>query len=370
MVVPKDTDFNRLYLRFTCQVSHDERLLGDREYIVFVGDEEKYRLVRDGEIEEEFVDGVKMNKVELDGRSVEVPIFDTVLAPHELDIRVIVHYQVDFSRRNNEKEYQDFLKKSGITLMDIRIDNNVIDTKRQLTFADYVNEVGITEEEREARLWQFWKVSQYKKDIPYQLVLETSLKNTTSAGIAYPNNYSTGDIYGDVFATKSILDSIYDMNLDIRFWDWSKKDWAEKEGDTTIEKLIAQGRDYLNIGQCSSQLFLVFKPTKVELGYEEDDDSQPIAKPIPMSERDDGGNYQLVEVVKNINRFESSIKHKPNVFSVVVQNSNLAEDKSESRNEKLEKYKESLRNSVTQFVRNTCEGIVPAHTQLFDVQFK
>ena len=153
MVVPKDTDFNRLYLRFTCQVSHDERLLGDREYIVFVGDEEKYRLVLDGEIEEEFVDGVKMTEVDPNGRSVEVPIFDTVLAPHELDIRVIVHYQVDFSRRNNEKEYQDLLKKSGITLMDIRIDNNVIGTKRQLTFADYVNEVGITEEEREARLW-------------------------------------------------------------------------------------------------------------------------------------------------------------------------------------------------------------------------
>ena len=369
MVVPKDTDFNRLYLRFTCQVSHDEMLLGNYEYIVFVGDEEKYCLSYDGKNEVEFVDGEEMEK-SVRSREVEVSISDAVLKSHEYDIRVIAHYQVDFSRRNNEKEYQDLLKKSGITLMDIRIDNNVIDTKRQLTFADYVNEVGITEEERESRLWQFWKVSQYKKDIPYQLVLETSLKNTTSAGIAYPNNYSTGDIYGDVFATKSILDSIYDMNLDIRFWDWSKKDWADKEGDTTIEKLIAQGREYLNIGQCSSQLFLVFKPTKVELGYEEDDDSQPIAKPIPMSERDDGGNYQLVEVVKNINRFESSIKHKPNVFSVVVQNSNLAEDKSESRNEKLEKYKESLRNSVTQFVRNTCEGIVPAHTQLFDVQFK
>lgn len=37
-------------------------------------------------------------------------------------------------------------------------------------------------------------------------------------------------------------------------------------------------------------------------------------------------HYQMVEVVKNINKFESSIKHKPNVFSVVVQNSNLAKD--------------------------------------------
>ena len=34
----------------------------------------------------------------------------------------------------------------------------------------------------------------------------------------------------------------------------------------------------------------------------------------------------MVEVVKNINRFESSIKHKSNVFSVVVENSNLVEN--------------------------------------------
>jgi len=38
----------------------------------------------------------------------------------------------------------------------------------------------------------------------------------------------------------------------------------------------------------------------------------------------DGLNYCMVETVKNINRFESSIKHKSNVFSVVVENSNLA----------------------------------------------
>lgn len=93
-------------------------------------------------------------------------------------------------------------------------------------------------------------------------------------------------------------------------------------------------------------------------------------------------NFQRVEVVRNINRFESSIKHKPNVFSVVVQNSNLEKDPTvdmtssddklseDMRNRRLlEKYKESLRDSITQFVRNTCEGIVPAHTQLFDVQF-
>jgi hypothetical protein len=43
--------------------------------------------------------------------------------------------------------------------------------------------------------------------------VETSLKNATSSGICYPNNYSSGDIYGDMFVTKSVFDSRYDMNM-------------------------------------------------------------------------------------------------------------------------------------------------------------
>ena len=78
--------------------------------------------------------------------------------------------------------------------------------------------------------------------------------------------------------------------------------------------------------------------------------------------------------MRNINRFESSIKHKPNVFSVVVENTNLAPDKNVDMSEDspeatMERYKQNLRNSITQFVRDTCESIVPVHTQLFNVQF-
>ena len=49
--------------------------------------------------------------------------------------------------------------------------------------------------------------------------------------------------------------------------------------------------------------------------------------------------FQMVEVVKNINRFESSIKHKPNVFSVVVENSNLEPD-GNSQDSEIEDYKQ------------------------------
>ena len=254
--IPRDRDFNKLFLRFECKVEHGELLLNDCEYIVFVGDEEKFRWRKDDGEVETFKDGKKL--LDEDGKPldvrdmpIDIPILDTVLEPHECDIKVIIHYAIDFTRRNNEKDYQDSLKESGLTLMDIHIDNDVIDTKRQLTFADYVNEVGITDEERESRLFQFWQVSQYKKDIPYQLVLETSLKNTTSSGIAYPNNYSTGDIYGDVFATKSALDPRYDMNV---------------TPDDLNELLHVRGREYVGLGQCSNQMFLLFKNTNVTVG--------------------------------------------------------------------------------------------------------
>ena len=46
----------------------------------------------------------------------------------------------------------------------------------------------------------------------------------------------------------------------------------------------------------------------------------------------------MVEVVKNINRFESSITHKSNVFSVVVENSNLVENQN-SDDDELKQYK-------------------------------
>ena len=261
--VPQQTDFDKLILKFTCAVSHPKGLLGYYEYIVFVGDEEKCRVKgQDNETYEE--------------REIEHLISDAVVKEdgQDIDIRVVVHFNVEFNKRNTEKEYQDLLRASGITLNDIRLDSEVVPVKRQLTFADYVNEDGISSEERDHRIAQFWKVSQYKKDIPYQLVLETSLRNVSYSGIAYPNNYSTGDIYGDAFTTKSVLNPNYDMNLTLDDWYDDESRWAteeeknDKEMKEYLTKMIrAVGREYIGLGNCSSQLFLLYKPTDVAIGY-------------------------------------------------------------------------------------------------------
>lgn len=346
MGVPSDKDFNRLFLNFDC-ISHMEPDMAETmEVAVYINEANNSYLVFEGELGKNF--GLDFKE------TCSYSLEDAAVSSHNLQIVVRIHYTVDFGKRNSEKAYREKLRKSGVILNNIRIENGIVETLNRLTFGSYVNEAGITEDERDKRYNEFWQVSQYKKDIPYQTVLETSLRRTSTAGIEYLNNYSSGDIYADMFMTKSMLDPRYDMNIFV---------------DPNNEKLLkAEGRDYIGLGQCSNQLSLFYKPIDVSIGYG-DDNEEVVAKRVnPESEL----KYQMVEVVKNINRFESSIKHKSNVFSVVVQNSNLAhsnkKDKTEDE-EKMEEYKERLRQSITQFVRNTCESIVPVHTQLFDVQF-
>lgn len=273
---------------------------------------------------------------------------DTAIRETTVKISIQIDYNVDFNRRNIDEDYRNALRNAGVMISDITIGD---DDDSGLTFGDYVNEQGISESEHQSRYEQFWKVCQYKKNISYQMVLESQLRNATTNGIEFPNNYSTGDMYGDVFATKSVYDSLYDMKIDTT------------EDDNL--QLTAIGRNYIGLCGCSNQLALFYKPTQIKM------DSDMATE---INEQDGELKYQLVEVVKNINRFESAIKHKSNVFSVVVENSNLREnkniDKTNDKETRFEEYKEKLRQSVCQFVRETCEGVVPAHTQLFDVQFK
>lgn len=61
------------------------------------------------------------------------------------------------------------------------------------------------------------------------------------------NNYQTGDMSGDLFLTKNVLDERYDMNLE-----------PDKEADETFIMRMA-GRDYINLLSCSNQLALVWR---------------------------------------------------------------------------------------------------------------
>ena len=153
-------------------------------------------------------------------------------------------------------------------------------------------------------------------------MVESPLNNSSVGMVPFRNNYSTGDIYGEVFTTKSVLDSLYDMNL--------------------TGNIKALGREYIGLGSCSDQLSLVFRPTTVNIDINADGSA---GNTHAIKENESPLKYQRVEVVKNINRFESSIKHKSNVFSVVVKNTNLAKDP--TGDAAIEAKKKQLRDSVT-----------------------
>ena len=348
LTVPQDEDFNELLLSFEWEVLNG--LPGYLEATVQVNEETAFTYNSDengSEMEGEFSYEIRQASVK----------------EHDVTITVRIHYDVDFGKRNTEQDYREKLKASGVLLNNIRVESEKDKSPKRLTFGSYVNETGLSDVQRKARQEEFWLVSQYKQNMAYQTVLESPLRNITTLGILYPNNYSTGDIYGDLFVTKSVLNPRYDMEIDGVF-KFNENSWNWDDKGVGKDMMRAVGRDYIGMGSCSNQLSLLYHPTDIAIEYGKNDDT------VYARRLDDGGSelkYQMVEVVRNINRFESAIKHKSNVFSVVVENSNLAAD--ESGDEEVEKYKSRLRDAITQFVRSTCEGVVPVHTQLFDVQF-
>ena len=113
MHIPKDTDFNRLLLRFDWEVRKSEGLLGDFEATVYVDENEVFCYNPD-DIESDKNHG-----------EYELEITDTAISDHDISIYVRIHHQIDFGKRNTEYEYREMLRNSGILLKDIRIENGV-----------------------------------------------------------------------------------------------------------------------------------------------------------------------------------------------------------------------------------------------------
>lgn len=189
IVVPKDPSID--FLRFSLEWDklQAENLLGQPEIEVKVNDE----LYESGTVK---------------------PLHNLLATDEDtyVTIGVRIHYDVDYNKREYEEDYKQSLKTSGVKIWNIKFDSG-IEEPEHLTYGQYVNEQGISSEVRETRLEEFWRVSRYWRKMSYQTVLESSLKNKTINGLEFANNYSSGDMYADMFLTKSALDTLYDTNI-------------------------------------------------------------------------------------------------------------------------------------------------------------
>lgn len=78
------------------------------------------------------------------GKPFKYSISNTAKEAHTISISILVHFDVDFARRNSEVEYADLLRESGVIVSDVCMENGVVEELPHLTFGSYVNEAGIS----------------------------------------------------------------------------------------------------------------------------------------------------------------------------------------------------------------------------------
>lgn len=295
----------------------------------------------------------------------ELTLDEETLQAGTISLAVRIHFAVDFKKKSLDPEYRKILQGSGVVIWNPtfrRAEERDTDTFQpfEASWGMYVNEAGITEEEREARMNSYFlDVNTWQKAC-FQSILKTPLGRVGTSQLP-ANNYSTGDIRGEVLTTKSHLKPIYDM---------------EVFDQPTSSSCVVPGRRYVGLGSCGNQIYLTYEQCRFTFvdGLLEVDNPREYNPDLDdmttYSQMDSGVFYTphvMVETIRNENVFESSVRHKSNVYSIVVSHSNLAESQTDDSTTK--DWKRRLREQVTQFTRRMCEQVAPAHTQLFDVQF-
>jgi hypothetical protein len=97
-IVPRDKDFNKLKLKFGWK-KWIAPTLGNWEVSVMVNEEYA--------VDPEF-------HADKDSDEYELEINDTATSDTAISISVLIHFDVDFGKRNTERQYRELLKKSGV----------------------------------------------------------------------------------------------------------------------------------------------------------------------------------------------------------------------------------------------------------------
>ena len=243
IAIPESQDVNEMHLQFECQSELAASLAGNMEVQLDVSVNGHLK----GNVQPQIVAAGKATSF-----SMSIPVTDCTKQTNEVSIAVRIYYEVDYGRRDMDSDYCSRLRSSGSMLKGIRIAELSSASSGCLTFGSYVNEDGIPQKERDARFDEFWTVSKYSRSISYQSVLESSVKNTTSSGLRNMNNYSSGDMFGDLFLTKSMLDPAYSMNVEARRFDRNSVKWLDMDSDAGEIVLRLTARNYINLISCSN----------------------------------------------------------------------------------------------------------------------
>lgn len=162
-------------------------------------------------------------------------------------------------------------------------------------------------------------------------------------------DFENGDIHSDIFQTKNVYDSYYSMNMISNHY--------------TIDNC----RNYCGIGKFDNTIYLKYYDNVQYKGSWVSNKTDPFDGTITtyntnenkMNSKD---KFQKIETITSVNRFRSSVKHKSNLFSIDISNTNIDINNNDSY---VKKIKQDIKNNI----REICKKITPVNTQLFDVYF-
>jgi hypothetical protein len=181
------------------------------------------------------------------------------------------------------------------------------------------------------------------KNLKYNYIIEVPQTNIVN------NDYSAGDILGDIFICKNEFDYSYSMDM--------------PDSDT-----LSVSRKYLGLGTCGDRIYLKFIDNVDYSTSEVDDNSAEIInKQMYDSSKTRNYPFQKVESLDSINRFKSATAHKSNMYSLKIKNTGI-ESLNDDSNPKLKALYNKIKMDMDNSIRDIAKKVCPVNTELFNIQ--
>ena len=168
---------------------------------------------------------------------------------------------------------------------------------------------------------------------------------------AYKSDFKDGNVFGDFIILKNDFNSTYSMELSANG--------------------LYNTRDYIDVGTCGDIIYLKYydniNNNATLSSRSKKIDVSSVADMIPVNSVQHNFPHQKVEVLHSMNRFVNTTKHKSNLYSIELHNSNLTNGVEDTSSIKLLKSK--IRQDIQNNVREIANSICPANTQLFNIQY-
>ena len=277
-------------------------------------------------------------------------------APHKIHLRVSSNFAA--CPKSASETVKNNYKETYVLILDPKL-TITKETNYSLTYGNY-NEY---QTKSGNPVVDYWNLSRTIQDTPTQYLVEVPKNLSLGSNKTFSSNYNTADLYSDVITLKNQMDSEYRM-----------QQTAEGEGVFSEDRF----RRYTSADSCSDTISLYYDSDLVVPSIK--DDSQETSgesegkvyvadnesEKLTEHEHSTVLRYKRIETIKSINRFTSEIKHKSNLFSIIVHNSRVPEA---LQDPELKESAEKMRDVISGVVREICNKYAPVHNQLFKVYF-